>query len=157
MAADLDATADLLLANFHTIRFPRLGPEWSLQKLYPEPERREIDLGIEADQRFCVMHRDRMRLTLWNAGHCRFFDRIEGWLTGGWRIHLFLAEPEAVSVIDPAGGVLSAGDPIRLDPAAFVRRQLQSITRLNRLTSGHPWCDPKLPPIRPGFLAGIVL
>jgi hypothetical protein len=157
MTADLDATADLLLANFHTIRFPRRGPEWRFQRLYSERERRKIELGIEADQRCCLMHQDRIRLTLWNAGHYRFFDRIEGGLTSDWRIHLFLAEPEALSAINPVGGVLSAGDPIWLNPAGFVRRQLQSIARLNRLTSGHPWCDPEFPPIRPGFLAGIVL
>jgi hypothetical protein len=157
MTTDLDAIADLLLANFHTIRFPRLGPEWSFQERYYEREPRKIDLGIEIDQRCCLMHRDRIRLTLWNAGYYRFFDRVEGWLIGDWRFHLFLAEPEALSVIDPVDGVLSAGDPIWLDPAAFVRRQLQSMAHLNRLTSGYPRCDTELPPIQPGFLAGIVL
>lgn len=148
-----ERVAELLLANFYTIRFPRHGAEWRWPALLSERAER----GIRADRLICTAHRNRIRLTLWQAGHIRFLDMTEGAMVGDWRLHFFLTDAETLPLIDPAEGVLSEGTPIALNPAVFVRRRLQVLVRTNRLSGGYPWCDDDFPPISPDRLAGIVL
>ena len=82
----------------------------------------------------------------------RFLDAVEGCPVGEWRLHLFLADPEAFPHIDSADGVLGAGEPSTSIQAAFVQRRLEMIARANRLASGHPWCDHSFPVIVPDRL-----
>ena len=115
MHHNLQAFANLLLASFYTIRFRRLGPEWDWQEPLSDSDHRRVEEGMRIDRLIFDVHRHRIRRTLWAAGHIRFLDAVEGYPVGEWRLHLFLADPEAFPVVDHADGVLGAGEPVHLN------------------------------------------
>ena len=118
--ADLAAT---LLANFRTVRIAAQnddpapsGDWWGAVKA-----RRAEKLAVYA-------HRDHIRRELVRQGHHRFLHHLEPDEDGGWRLHLFFANDDAMSLLDEiTEGRCGAGDPVTFDPEAFVREQLSRL------------------------------
>jgi len=115
--ADLAAT---LLANFRTVRIP--SPE--------DRERPPADLlarakARRAESRAAYACRDRIRRELVDHGQHRFLHHMEPDPAGGWRLHLFVADDTALTILDQlADEVCSQGDPVSFDPEEFVAGRL---------------------------------
>ena len=78
-----------------------------------------------ADRRAVRSFRDELRAALIKHGYHRFFDDLEADPEGGWRLHLFLADDAAASLLDQIGGEFCVpGDPVALDPEECVRERL---------------------------------
>ena len=61
MHDNLQALANLLLANFYTIRFRRLGPEWDWQEPLSDSDHRRVEKGMRIDRLISDIHRHRIR------------------------------------------------------------------------------------------------
>jgi hypothetical protein len=121
---DLQTLAIALLANFRTISFPAsedrcrpyasTAPDW----FQAVRERR-------ADRRPVETYRDRLRRKLVEHGYHRFFHYLEADPEGGWRLHFFVADESAVSILaDISEGQCGPGDPVDFDPEQFVTDRL---------------------------------
>ena len=125
---DLPTLAATLVANFLTIRFPtpvdRSGHStpshsdwWTTAKT-----RRAERLAVDA-------YRHQMRRQLIEHGHRRFLDHLEPDPEGGWRLHFFLADDAAMSLLTKASdGECGPGDPAGFDPKEFVAEGLGWLT-----------------------------
>jgi hypothetical protein len=121
---DLPTLAATLLANFCTIRFPAsvdrsaqstpsLSDWWTTAKA-----RRAERLAVNA-------YRHQMRRQLIEHCHRRFLDHLEPDPEGGWRLHFFLADDAAMSLlIEASVGECGPGDPVVFDPKEFVAESL---------------------------------
>jgi hypothetical protein len=120
----LSTLAATLLANFRTIRLP--ASEDALAKSVPTranwfqiaKARRAKRLAVDA-------YRDRIRRELVGHGHHRFFHHLEADPEGGWRLHFFVADEPALSILaDISVGRCGPGDPLDFDPQEFVTDRL---------------------------------
>jgi hypothetical protein len=121
---DIQALAAALLANFRTIHFqpseecfPRAPTHWDWW---------ESAKVRRADRQAVYHYRQRLRNELIAHGHHQFLDRVEPDPDAGWRLHLFVADDGAMSLLDViAGGRCGAGDPGSFKPDEFVQEQLE--------------------------------
>jgi hypothetical protein len=143
---DLTTLIDLLLANFVTVRFPRIGPVWEWPQPLSESEFRRLEHGMRTERLICDARRRSLRMALDDAGYRRFLDPIEGSIVGDWRIHFFFDEQDAVPLLaEITEGVIGPGETIAIDAKAFIARQLRRLEKYDRLTGRHPWWDDDWP------------
>jgi hypothetical protein len=122
--------AATLLANFRTIHFPR-----SEDRLMPFPTTTP-DWWTKAKARFADRravdaYRQRLRRELVAHGHRLVLDHLESNPEGGWRLHIFVADENALSLLaDISEGQCGAGDPLDFDPEEFVADHLNRLERL---------------------------
>ena len=116
---DLATLADTLLANFRTVRIPA-----------PEPiETRPGDFlsfvrARLAERRMVDGVRDTIRRKLAKRRH-RYRHHLEDDPEGGYRLHFFLANNQALPFLDEiASGPCGPGDPVMFDPEEFLRDRL---------------------------------
>jgi hypothetical protein len=116
---DLLILATKMLANFRTIRIACSEDSSNYSDWWQAAKARR------ADRRVGYAYRDALRAALVEHGHRRFFDHLEPDPDGGWRLHLFLIDDAAVSLLDEITGELCLpGDPVALNPEDLVREQL---------------------------------
>jgi len=122
---DIDTLANVLLANFRTVRLPADAlPE------RPNPEPTEwwpMAKARYAEKRVLYDLRDRLRRVLIQHRH-RFIDHLEPDPEGGWRIHVFVLEEDALALLDGIDGRRpEPGDPVDFDPEEFVIERLREV------------------------------
>jgi hypothetical protein len=116
---DLADLYETLLANFRTIHIPASDPvEIKLGSMFAAVRaRRAARRVVQA-----VQDEIGRALTDRNFHH---FHRLEQDLEHGWRLHLFLADDEAVQFLDElAKGAIGPGDTVTFDPDQFLRERL---------------------------------
>jgi hypothetical protein len=86
-----------------------------------------------AEKRGVYDLRDRLRRVLIQHHH-RFMDHLEPDPDGGWRLHIFVLDADALPLLDAIEGRrCEVGDPVDFDPEEFV------IERLRELDWPKPW------------------
>ena len=79
-------------------------------------------MAVEAYQR---QLRQRLR-----DGHHRFLDHLERDPEGGWRLHIFVEDDSALSMLDGiADRECGPGDPVSFDPEQFVMEWLGALNQ----------------------------
>jgi hypothetical protein len=127
---DIETLASSLLANFRTIRLPA-------DALPTQPNLEPTDWwattkALRAEKRAVYDLRNRLRRVLIQHRY-RFIDRLEPDPEGGWRIHIFVLDEDALLLLNGIDGKrCEPGDPVDFDPEGFV------IERLRELE----WCEP---------------
>ena len=122
---DIETLANSLLANFRTIRLP---PE----ALPARPDSEPTDWWAMAkagrdEKRVLYDVRDRLRRALIQHRH-RFIDHLEPDPVGGWRIHVFVLDEDALALLDGIDGRrCEPGDPVDFDPEEFVIERLREL------------------------------
>jgi hypothetical protein len=121
--------AATLLANFRTIRFPAFDdrstppstvPDWFAKAKARCSDRRAVDA-----------YRQRLRRELVAHGHRLFLDHLEPDPEGGWRLHIFVADDHALSIVaNFSEGRFGPGDPVDFDPEEFVTDHFNRMERL---------------------------
>ena len=120
---DLLTLATTMLGNFRTIRIP--SPDDCLPRRPTHLDWWQVAKARIAARRTAHAYRDEVRAALVRLGHRRVLDNLEPDPEGGWRLHLFLGDDAAVSVLEEIANELCVlGDPLTLDPEEFVREQL---------------------------------
>jgi hypothetical protein len=148
MSDDLSTLANTLLANFVTVRFPRNEPLWTI---LDEDLALDLRVGclchaLRGELLSVGCHRHCLRLALRREGHCQFLDHVEADPTGGWRIHLFLIDADAIPLVASiTEGRVGRGDPVSFDPPAFIERRVTRLEKFRRLTGRCSWLDDDLP------------
>lgn len=80
----------------------------------------------------CEYRRTRLCTALGMVGCHRFFDFIEGGVIGDWRLHLFSADLDALSLVfENTDGIVGPGDPVGFDPQPFIEHRLQRLEKSN--------------------------
>ena len=120
---DLPTLAATLLVNFRTICFP-----WSdACSMPPAPSHEEwwrAAKARRAEQLAVEAYRRQLRQRL-HDGHHRFLDNLERDPEGGWRLHIFVADDAALSMLDGiTDQECGPGDPVSFDPEEFVMERL---------------------------------
>ena len=142
MTNDVQTLIPILLSNFVTVRFPRISPEWEWLPDRSESEWRRLEDGVRGELLISQMRRTAFRIALAEAGHRRFLDPTEGWLSGDCRIHFFFADQSAISVVYQTNmGIVGPGDPVNFNPIEYIEAHLCDLEKQNRLTSGDRWWD----------------
>jgi len=119
--------AATLLANFRTIHFPR-SEDRSIPTSTTRPDWWAKAKARCADRLAVDTCRQRLRRELVAHDHRRFLDHIEFDPEGGRRLHIFVADDHALSIVAKiAGGQCGAGDPVDFDPEEFVADQLHRL------------------------------
>jgi hypothetical protein len=91
-------------------------------------------------------HRENLRAALFREGYRQFLDYVEGDPAGGWRVHMFMSDADALALVPSmTTGHVGRGDPISFDPSAFVERRLSCIEKCDRLTRRYDWLEDDLP------------
>jgi hypothetical protein len=142
IAYDLPTLTTTLLRNFVTVRFDRTAQLWSIldEQLTDEARARCTEIAWKGEALCVGARRNVLRLGLAERGYREFLDPVEADANGGWRIHLFLADDDAVKVVPQiTDGSVSAGDPRRFDPMKFVERRLRGIERAYQRTGRWHW------------------
>jgi hypothetical protein len=145
---DLPALTATMLANFVTVRFPRCEEVWAiLEEDLPFDARiRCLGHALRAELFIVRCHRENLRTALLREEHRQFLDYTEGDPVGGWRIHFFLSDVDAMLLIPTfTTGHVGQGDPIGIDPRAFIERRLSCVEKCYRLTGRYDWLDDDLP------------
>jgi hypothetical protein len=142
--SDLPTLAATLLANFVTVRIPRLVGLWTSPVAVPWPRHRPslLPIAIAGESLILRCHRQSLHYRLLEEGHRAFFDRVEGGGPEGWRLHYFCLDPSTLSVLRDIGvGKVDPGDPVRFDPEAFVLCRLRQMERTGHLGRPDRWWD----------------
>ena len=145
---DLVVLAATMLANFVTVRFSRNAEMWRVldEDLSFEVRIRCLNHALRGELLSVGCYRHGLRLGLVRHGHSQFLDYVEGDPSGGWRIHLFLCDASAISIIPLiTEGDVGPGDPVRFDPRQFVQRRLERLGILRRLADRRGWLDDDMP------------
>jgi hypothetical protein len=122
---DIETLANSLLANFRTVRVPA-------DALPTRPDLQPTDWWAMAEtqlaeKRVVYNLRDRLRRILIQHRH-RFIDRLEPGPEGGWRIHIFVIDADALTLLDGIDGRrCEPGDPVDFDPEEFVIERLREL------------------------------
>jgi hypothetical protein len=134
--AKLSAT---MLANHITVRFPIDAAALERCQAVDDAEREYALAAERLPVRFQQMW---LRSGLAQAGHRHFLDHLDFHPAEGWRIHIFFADRNAISIVQSiTDGAVGHGDPRGFDAESFVRDQLERLHGANRLIGGHPWWD----------------
>jgi len=145
---DFSALGTTMLANFITVRFPRQEQVWVIleEDLDFDVRIRCLGRALRAELLSIRCHRENLRVALFARGHRQFLDYVESDPVGGWRIHLFVGDADALALVASiTTGHVGPGDPISLDPRAFIERRLSCIEKCYRLTGRYDWLDDDLP------------
>jgi hypothetical protein len=120
---DLATLAADLLANFRTIRILSSGhPEGRPENWLARAKARR------AESLAAYAYRDRLRRILVEHGYHRFLHDMERDPEGGWRLHVFLAEDTALTLLDEVTeGTCGPGDPVAFNPEEFVAGRLRDL------------------------------
>jgi hypothetical protein len=118
---DLQTLAATLLANFRTIRVaPALDSRSRPYACAAPAWFQEVKMR-RTDRRAAETYRDRVRRELVEHGYHRFFHHLEADPGGGWRVHFFVADEPALSILaDISEDQCGPGDPVDFDPKHFV-------------------------------------
>ncbi len=121
--------ADTLIANFRTIRFPA-SDDHSTPPSTTHPDWWATAKARCADRLAVDTYRKRLHLELVAHGHRLFLDHLEPDPDGGWRLHIFVADDHALSIVaNFSEGRFGPGDPVDFDPEEFVTDHLNSMER----------------------------
>jgi hypothetical protein len=121
---DLQTLAAALLANFRTIRVPASDDRYR-PYASTAPDWFQTVKARRAARRAAEAYRDRVRQKLVEHGHHRFFHHLEADPQGGWRLHFFVADDHALSILaDINEGQCGPGDPVDFDAEQFVMERL---------------------------------
>jgi hypothetical protein len=145
---ELVLLAAAMLANFVTVQFRRNAAMWGVldEDLSFGVRIRCLNHALRGELLSVGCYRHGLRLGLVRHGHSQFLDYVEGDPAGGWRIHLFLRDAGAISIIALfTEGDMGPGDPVHFDPRQFVQRRLERLGILGRLTDGRGWFDDDMP------------
>jgi hypothetical protein len=139
---DLPTLAATLLANYRTIRVPASGDHSKAsedhcgQPTRPPPDWFQTVKARRAARRAAEIYRCHLRRELVEHGYHRFFHHLEADPEGGWRLHFFVADEPALSILaDINEGQCGPGDPVDFDPEQFVTEHL------GRLYGMDPDCE----------------
>ena len=81
-----------------------------------------------ADRRAVDTYRRHLRGEMAKHGDHRFLDHLEADPEGGWRLHFFVADEPALSILDDIGECqCGPGDPVDIDPEQFVTASLYKL------------------------------
>ena len=122
---EIETLANNLLANFRTIRLPAdalpARPNFSPTDWWATTK------ALRAEKRAVYDLRDRLRHIL--IEHRQpFIDRLEPDPEGGWRIHIFVLDEDALALINGTDSWhLGSGDPVDFDPEEFVIERLREL------------------------------
>jgi hypothetical protein len=120
---DLADLAAALLGNFRTIYVP--SPE-GLER--PSDDWFARAKAKRAEHRAAYAWRDRLRRELVDHGHHRFLHHMEPDPEGGWRLHIFVADEAALTLLDElTEWECGPGDPVNFDPEEFVSERLRHL------------------------------
>jgi hypothetical protein len=123
--SDLQTLARRLLANFRTIRLP--AETLPVRPNSQPPDWWAMTKARYAEKRMLYDLRDRLRRILIQHRH-RFIDCQEPDPEGGWRLHIFVLDEEALALLDGIGGRrCEPGYPVDLDPEEFVIERLREL------------------------------
>jgi hypothetical protein len=116
--------AATLIANFRTIRFP-----WSdACSMPPAPSHSDWWRTAKARRahRLAVdVYRRELRQRLAKNGSHLLLDLLEADPDGGWRLHIFVADDLALSILaDISERTCGPGDPVDFDPEEFVMQRI---------------------------------
>jgi hypothetical protein len=117
----MTALVATLLANFRTIRLPA-----ETLPVRPDPENKHRLATAKAnlaERRAVYDRRDAVRRVLYRRRY-PFLDRLEADPEGGWRHHVFVADEDAVILLEGIDNC-GPGDPVEFDPEEFVIERLQ--------------------------------
>jgi hypothetical protein len=145
---DFLALRTAMFANFVTVRFPRCEQVWTIlaEDLPFDVRIRCLNHALRAETLRIRCFRQNLRVALFAESYRQFLDYVESDPSGGWRIHLFLGDADAIALVPSiTTGDVRRGDPIRLDPEAFMERRLARIEKCYRLTARYDWLDDDLP------------
>jgi hypothetical protein len=123
--SDLQTLVRHLLANFRTIRLPA-------EALPARPNLQPSDWWAMAKARLAekrVLYnlRDGIRRVLKQHRH-GLIDHQEPDPDGGWRLHIFVLEEDALPLLDGIDGRrCDPGDPVDFDPEEFVIERLREL------------------------------
>jgi hypothetical protein len=127
---DIETLANSLLANFRTIRLPA-----DALPARPDPETTDwwaIAKARRDEKRVLYELRDRLRRAL-NQHRHQFIDLVEPDPEGGWRIHIFALDADALVLLDGISDQrCEPGDPVDFDPEEFIIEWLREVD----------WCEP---------------
>ena len=124
---DLAILADTLLGNFRTLHIPgsKRGHQPSGDWWARVRARRAGGLAAYA-------RRDQLRRALVQHGYRCFLDRLECDPAGGWRLHIFLAENAALTLLDElTEGACGPGDPVSFNPEGFLAERLRHLIEID--------------------------
>jgi hypothetical protein len=122
---DLQTLARRLLANFRTIRLPPEAPP-ERPNLQP-PDWWAMAKARRAEKRVLYTLRDDIRRVLDRHRH-RFIDCLEPDPEGGWRLHIFVLDQDALALLDSIDGrECEPGEPVDFDPEKFVNERLREL------------------------------
>jgi hypothetical protein len=124
MMTDLADLAATLLANFRTVRIP--SPE-GLERP-PPADWWATAKARRAEHRAAYDCRDQIRRGLVEHGYRRFLHHMESDPAGGWRLHIFLGDEAALTLLDKlTERECGPGDPVNFDPEEFVAGRLRDL------------------------------
>jgi hypothetical protein len=120
---DLATLAATLLANFRTARIPApVRPEGQPTDWWGRIKARG------AANRAAYAYRDRLCQELVEHGCRRFLDRMESDPAGGWRLHFFLSDETALTLLDElTEGAFGPGDAVSFNARRFVAERIHLV------------------------------
>jgi hypothetical protein len=119
----LPTIAAALLANFRTIHFPR--PEDLATPSVPSRSDWFATAKACRVERIAVDSYQRQVGQRLHDGHHRFLSHPEPDGEGGWRLHIFVEDDGALSLLDGiTDRECGPGDPVSFDPEQFVMERL---------------------------------
>jgi hypothetical protein len=122
---DFQTIVRRLLTNFRTIRLPPGEPP-ERPNLQP-PDWWAMAKARRGEKRMLYDLRDRLRRTLTKHRH-RFIDCLEPDPEGGWRLHIFVLDRDALALLDGIDGrECEPGEPVDFEPDKFVIERLREL------------------------------
>ena len=122
---DIETLTRKLLANYRTFHLPA-------EPLPAPPNPPPVDWwwaakARRAEKRTLYATRDRIRRIL-NQHRQPFIDCQEPDPEGGWRLHIFVLDEDALPLVDGIDGRrCEPGDPVDFDPEEFVIERLRDL------------------------------
>ena len=116
------------------------------EQLTLDKRNRRRDKEIKGEEMLIRCHRAMLSKGLNNKGNRKLFDRAEGEPGGGWRIHLFLVNADALAILPLiTAGHVGPGDPLSFDRRQFVEWRLRCTELCHRRTGRWEWVGDDFP------------
>ena len=124
---NLTTLGDTLLANFLTLHIP--GSKRGHQ---PSGDFWAMVRARRAESLAAYARRDQLRRALVQHGYRCFLDRMECDPAGGWRLHFFVADVAALTLLDElTEGACGPGDPVSFNPEGFLAERLRHLIEID--------------------------
>jgi hypothetical protein len=124
---DLATLAATLRANFCSLHIPGSKRGHQLSGDWWATVR-----AMHAESLAAYAYRDRLRRLLVERGHHRFLHHLEADPAGGWRLHFFVADVAALTLLDElTEGTCGPGDPVSFNPKEFVSERLRHLFKID--------------------------